>query len=494
MNNNKKADPMEQAVSGGVKNIGKLFRMLWQGIKCLKSIPYLIGFAIFALITVLAYFNPWIYGYIENPYVRQAAPIIVFFIPVLYLMVIGAWYKKTAEVFYEKFKEINFIGRDNRYPYLLSHKQDGVKDIYTFRSNIPFDVWESSRQYLQTALDCNILKIDQPGSKKDVQLITIDAKVKIPDRILWENNHIDPGDGEIVIGENMMGVLKFNLNKVPHVLAAGTTGSGKSVALRMMLWQLAMKGSVIFMLDFKGGVEFGIEYEEIGVVVTERDKAVELLDLLVQENKIRLELFRAMKVKNLKEYNEMTGLQLSRIGVFCDEIGEMLDKKGAAKADKEVMEQLEGLLSTLARLSRATGINLFLGVQRPDANVLTGQIKNNLPVRICGHFPDKAASEIVLGNTRAQKLPDKGGRLLFQAGSNLSEFQGYYFDDAMLDIDKLPEEERMVMLPELARRSGATVLPVKGKKGRSASSRSEPNIEAQETEDLTPPGEVDFNF
>ena len=66
---------------------------------------------------------------------------------------------------------------------------------------------------------------------------------------------------------------------------------------------------------------------------------------------------------------------MARIGVFIDEIGEMLDKKGVSKEDKPIFEQLEAYLSTLARLSRATGINLFLGVQRPDANVLTGQIK-----------------------------------------------------------------------------------------------------------------------
>ena len=77
-----------------------------------------------------------------------------------------------------------------------------------------------------------------------------------------------------------------------------------------------------------------------------------------------------------------------------------------AKEEKQIYEQIEGKLSTLARLSRATGINLFMGVQRPDANVLTGQIKNNIPVRISGRFADKTASEIVLGNTDAVNLPD----------------------------------------------------------------------------------------
>ena len=160
------------------------------------------------------------------------------------------------------------------------------------------------------------------------------------------------------------------------------------------------------MIDFKGGVEFGKKYERYGEVITDRKRALEVLTMLVNENEARLKLFRDLEVKNLKEYNYKTHQNLSRIGVFIDEVAELLDKKGVAKEDKPIYEKIEALMSTLARLSRATGINLILGVQRPDANILTGQIKNNIPVRISGRFADKTASEIVLGNTMACNLPD----------------------------------------------------------------------------------------
>lgn len=110
----------------------------------------------------------------------------------------------------------------------------------------------------------------------------------------------------------------------------------------------------------------------------------------------------------------------------------MLDKKGASKTDKALLEKLEGRISTLARLSRATGINLFFGVQRPDANVLTGQIKNNIPIRISGRFADKSASEIVLGTTEATELPDIKGRFLFKLGNEITEFQSFFFQDEYL--------------------------------------------------------------
>lgn len=151
--------------------------------------------------------------------------------------------------------------------------------------------------------------------------------------------------------------------------------------------------------------------------------------MLTEENKKRLDLFRELEVKNLKEYNQKTKSNLCRVAVVIDELAELLDKTGVSKEDKEVLLSIEKELSTLARLSRATGINLLLGVQRPDAKVITGQIKTNVPVRICGRFADNSASEIVLSNTKAKDLQDIKGRFLIKVGADTEEFQAYYFDD-----------------------------------------------------------------
>lgn len=106
-----------------------------------------------------------------------------------------------------------------------------------------------------------------------------------------------------------------------------------------------------------------------------------------------------------------------------------MDKTGVDDEKKEKLTKIEGYLSTLARLSRATGINLLIATQRPDAKVITGQIKNNVPVRICGRFADAKASEIVLSNTKAKDLDPIKGRFLFKLGADTIEFQAYYFDD-----------------------------------------------------------------
>ncbi len=370
-------------------------------------------------------------------YIRYAMYWLLLAVPVIYLITIGSFKNRQINYYREIFKEIEFKGRDKKYPVLINKKTDDKKTIYLFKSNISLVEWKKNKERLETALNCTIMKIEQGKNKKIVQLTTIDSSYQIPEMLPWSDKLIQQKDGVLTIGESYIYKLMFDLNKSPHVLIGGETGSGKSVILRTLLWQMANKGARLYMIDFKGGVEFGKAYEKYGEVITDRNRANKVLEKLVEENAARLKIFRDLEVKNLKEYNDKTNSNLCRIGVFVDEIAEMLDKKGVSKADKAIFEQLEGKISTLARLSRATGINLFLGTQRPDANVLTGQIKNNMTVRISGRFADKAASEIVLGNSAACELPEIKGRFMYKMGNDIMEFQAYYFDDDTMlkDID-----------------------------------------------------------
>ena len=95
-----------------------------------------------------------------------------------------------------------------------------------------------------------------------------------------------------------------------------------------------------------------------------------------------------------------------------DEVAEVLDKKGLKKEQKEKIEKIEGFLSTIARLGRAVGIHVILSMQRPDANVLAGQIKNNIDARICGKAED-TLSMIVLDSTEASRKIPKTSHGLF---------------------------------------------------------------------------------
>ncbi len=239
------------------------------------------------------------------------------------------------------------------------------------------------------------------------------------------------------MGKSIAGEVKIDLDEQPHVLVAGQTGSGKSVLMRCILWQVYCQGAEVYMIDFKAGVEFGLDYEKIGKVMTEVDETLELLETLIVENTKRLKIFREARVKNLKEYKKKFKTNLERKVVFIDEMVQLMDSSGVDKETKARLEKISYCIDTLARTARATGINLVLGAQRPDANIMNGQIKNNVTVRVCGRFADGSVSEIVLGNNKAKKLPKIKGRFLFKVDESTIEFQGYYFND---DIDFRPDE------------------------------------------------------
>lgn len=429
---------LDAAIAGIIFGFGKSIKKLLWGVKRLKTLKYISGLIMMLILSAVTYiFRSIIFQQLtklDMPILLQRMVYILLLIsPLIYLIILGGASERKAEEFYKIFQSIEFKGRNGKYPYFVEMRQDEAKrTIYLFKTSINLSEWKKNQERLETALDCTILQIKNQGSKKIVELITLSSDYKLPELVRWDDSYIMGKESVLVAGSSVMGPVSFDLDKTPHVLVAGETGSGKSVILHVCLWQMIKKGAKVVMLDFKGGVEFGLDYEEYGEVITDRERALEVLEELVKENSMRLALFRKCRAKNITEYNKKSDSHLCRIGVFCDEIAEMMDTTGVPKKEREIYEKIKGLLSTLARLSRSTGINLIMGVQRPDANVLTGQIKNNIPVRICGRFADKAASEIVLNSPAATGLPDIKGRFLFLLGNELIEFQAYLFEDSMM--------------------------------------------------------------
>ena len=154
---------------------------------------------------------------------------------------------------------------------------------------------------------------------------------------------------------------------------------------------------------------------------------LELLTELTEELERRKKLFASAGLPNIDSYNAVQKEPLKRHIFACDEIAEMLDKTGLTKEQKETVSKIESRLAMIARQGRAFGIHLILATQRPDANILSGQIKNNINCRICGRA-DTVLSQIILDNTAAaDQIPkDARGRFLLHDGT---VFQAYWFDE-----------------------------------------------------------------
>lgn len=178
---------------------------------------------------------------------------------------------------------------------------------------------------------------------------------------------------------------------------------------------------------FKGGIDFFTAWhKQCGIIIDER-ALLDKLSLLVDELERRKVLLKQADCPNIDTYNRKIGAQLPRMIFACDEVAEVLDKTGLDKQSKELITRIEGKLSTIARQGRAFGIHLILATQRLDANIICGQVKNNIDFRVCGRA-DNVLSQIILDSAdAADKIPkDAQGRFLTNDGT---VFQAFWFDE-----------------------------------------------------------------
>lgn len=210
-------------------------------------------------------------------------------------------------------------------------------------------------------------------------------------------------------------------------MLGGSTGSGKSILLKLLLMQALQKGAEVYIADFKGGVDFPPVWHRKCHMCFQENDLLYILGQLVAVLEYRKGRLAETGCPNLDEYNKITGEALPRLVFACDEVAEVLDKAGRSKEDKERLGQIENKLATIARLGRAFGIHLILATQRPDATIIPGQIRNNLDFRVCGRA-DSVLSQIILDNTSAaDQIPkDAQGRFITGDGT---VFQGYYLEN-----------------------------------------------------------------
>ena len=329
---------------------------------------------------------------------------------------------------------IGLINHAGMPPDLLRKRRD--KDnprvtIWEFRNqSIPLQEWEKKCLAIETALGITIVKLAYAKGKSRVLVYSVSADDDLPEVLKWKDSYLSPKSFVLVLGESYTGPVTVNLAHIPHILLGGSTGSGKSVLLKLLLMQALHKGAEVYIADFKGGVDFPkVWHEKCRMCFTEEDLR-DTLDQLAAVLEHRKSAFKALGYPNIDAYNEIAERPLQRLIFACDEVAEMLDKTGADNERKKLLAQIESRLSTIARQGRAFGIHLILATQRPDATIIPGQIRNNMDFRVCGRA-DSVLSQIILDNTSAAEQIPKDARGRFITGDG-TVFQGYLFDEEQL--------------------------------------------------------------
>lgn len=331
----------------------------------------------------------------------------------------------------DQFQSIGLANTAGLAPKLLrKHRDKGHPRVTIWEFNnpsLPLKLWEDKQLAIEAALDINIISMKYGKSRSRIIVHAVPAKDDLPEYIEWKDEYLSPDSFVLTLGEGYIGPVTVDLAKIPHILLGGSTGSGKSVLLKLLLMQAMHKGAEVYIADFKGGVDFPPAWHEHCRMCFEEDNLLELLTGIVDELERRKKVFKEAGYPNLDEYNKAKGSHLKRLVFACDEVAEILDKSGADKSRKDKLASIESKLSIIARQGRAFGIHLILATQRPDANLIPGQIRTNLGCRICGRA-DSILSQIILDSTAAadQISKEARGRFLLHDGT---VFQGYWFDE-----------------------------------------------------------------
>ena len=285
------------------------------------------------------------------------------------------------------------------------------------------------------------LGVEVPNNNREV----VSIKELLSDSNFKNSDHKIP----ICIGKDISGQIEvIDLSKTPHLLVAGTTGSGKSVFINNLLASLLYKFSPdemrLILIDPKM-LELSV-YNDIAhlltPVVTEPKKSIIALKWVCKEMERRYSLMNELSTRSLEGYNQKSESRLPYIVVFIDEMADLMMTAG---------KEVEYYVQRLAQMARACGIHLVMATQRPSVDIITGSIKANFPSRVSFQVASKYDSRTVLGEIGAEQLLGNGDMLMSKNGSNLIRYQSAFISDKEVNklINEIKNSQQVQYLQEL---------------------------------------------
>jgi hypothetical protein len=326
------------------------------------------------------------------------------------------------------------------YPTLFKETRDsddGV--IFVFKNvGIPLETWQDAKINLEASLEKTIGSIQlynqNPGYiAVKVGGAQIPRTVEFNEELMSYANHTS-----IVVGMSKAGPVTHDWGVTPHLIIGGVTGSGKTVLATSVGYQcIAHLNGILYIIDFKKGPDY-VDFEDMGLkIIYDRLKVVKLFEKCLIEHEERMKLIKQQRVRDIGQYNaKCPEKPLRRIFLLVDELAELTDRKSCPRDERDMLDQIIGLTSSIARLCRASGIHLILATQRPDANVVPGQIKTNVTGRLCGYMKDKTGYQIIIDHVPKTRIPDPRewrGRFIYSLGVDDTHIQTPYFQEKHVD-------------------------------------------------------------
>ena len=248
----------------------------------------------------------------------------------------------------------------------------------------------------------------------------------------------------IALGKSISGIpIVGDLSSMPHLLIAGTTGSGKSVCINTIILSLLYRHTpekCKFILIDPKMLELST-YEGIPhllcPVITEAKKAASVLGWVVKEMESRYRLMTKEGVRNIDSYNAKHKLPMPYIVVVVDEMSDLMLVAG---------KEIENYIQKLSQMARAAGIHIIMATQRPSVDVITGTIKANFPTRISFQVTSKIDSRTILGEQGAEQLLGKGDMLFMSSANRIVRIHAPFVSDT--EIEKINNSLRSQAEPD----------------------------------------------
>ena len=164
---------------------------------------------------------------------------------------------------------------------------------------------ENNKESIEAILNVNVIELMQGKKRNRIILKTVSGDIQIPWAVYWRDAYLSHKDFEIVLGKSLLEDVKVDLNKIPHILIGGSTGSGKSFLLKHLLLQCVKKAAEVHIADFKGGVDFCRIWREKCVFIMEKNELLEDLDSLINKLEKRKKILSDTSYSNISELNKM---------------------------------------------------------------------------------------------------------------------------------------------------------------------------------------------
>lgn len=307
--------------------------------------------------------------------------------------------------------------------------------ITRYEITIPAGVKVSKVTSLSDDIAMNLaaesIRIEAPIPGKNTIGIETPNKIKEPVHFsnIIQNKELEKGELNVILGKDIVGRDKIiDITKMPHLLIAGQTGSGKSVAVNTLIATLISKKSekeVKFIMVDPKMVEL-MPYNDIPhllvPVIIDPQQAAIALKWAVNEMENRYKQLMENGVRNIKSYNSLKYVEkMPYIVIIIDELADLMMVASGS---------VEESIARIAQKARAVGIHLVVATQRPSTDVITGMIKANLPSRISFALRSQIDSRTILDSVGAEKLLGQGDMLLLENGSSkLERIQGAFISD-----------------------------------------------------------------